>query len=202
MKTDVYRFQRAVSDTGAVTGLAEKAAAYGGLDGKQTLRLVLLCEELTELLPNLLIFGNGEFWIESRGKKFLIHSAVKADDLLTASDRNEILKLSKSGRNAAASGIMNRIRIAAETMLANYVLAGGADKEPVYDDTSPDDYEIALRDPFASDDIWSLAEYRQKVKEDRGAQDELERSIIANIADDVRVGIIGGRVEVTIIKSF
>ena len=65
MKTDVYRFERALSDIDGINELAEKAAAYSGLDEKQKLKLMLLCEELVEMLPNLLLYGKGEFWIET-----------------------------------------------------------------------------------------------------------------------------------------
>ena len=34
------------------------------------------------------------------------------------------------------------------------------------------------------------------------AQDELERSIVANLADDVTVHIVGSEVEITIYKTF
>ena len=37
MKTDVYRFERALSDIDGINELAEKAAAYSGLDEKQKL---------------------------------------------------------------------------------------------------------------------------------------------------------------------
>ena len=49
---------------------------------------------------------------------------------------------------------------------------------------------------------WSLSTYKQGAKNKTEAWDELEKSIIANMADDVIVGIIGGKVEITIKKSF
>ena len=58
-----------------------------------------------------------------------------------------------------------------------------------------------------ADGIWSLAKYRQSVDEARAsdqdtteAWDELEKSIVASIADDVRVGVKGDTVELVIEK--
>ena len=202
MKTDVYRFERAVSDLDSISVLAGKAAAYCGLDKQQEMRLMLLCEELIEMLPNLLLYGKGEFWIETNDKNVEIHSVVEADDLLTGEDRKEIMKVSSSGKNAAATGIMNKIRIAAEVMLANYALSNGVGGDVEYDTEPLDFYDYGLTDPFAEQDMWSLTAYKKKVKVDSDDWDELERSIIANLADDVTVGIIGGKVKITIKKNF
>ena len=53
--------------------------------------------------------------------------------------------------------------------------------------------------------MWSLSEYKERVQEGEdtaGNWDELERSIIANIADDISVGILGDRVEMIVSKRF
>ena len=203
MKTDIYRFEKTVRDIDVINELAEKAAAYSVLDEKQKLKLMLLCEELVEMLPNLLKYGNGEFWIETEGKSFAIHSVVEADDLLSSLEREDILKVSKSGKNAAAVGIMNKIKIAAEVMLANYALSKGVSGDVVYDAPPLDFVEMgACQDPVGYSDSWSLLSYKKKAKAEAEAWDELERSVIANLADDVTVGIIGGKVEVTIKKDF
>ena len=199
MKTDVYRFERAVSDIDSVTELAGKTAAYCGLDEKQKLRLELLCEELVEMLPNLLLYGEGKFWIENNGKNIEIHTVVQADDLLSGKDRSEILAVSKSGRNSAAVGIMNKIRIAAETMLANYALSVGTGGDVTCESS---DIMDELQDPIGYSGEWSLVNYRKTAVSGTDEWDELEKSVIANLADDVTVGIIKGKVEITVKKSF
>ena len=202
MKTDVYRFERAVDNIDEVMELAEKIAAYNGLEEEKSLKLSLLCEELVELLPNLLIYGNGEFWIENSGKNYEIHAVVEADDLLTSSDRKEILAVSKSKKNSAAVGIMNRIKSAAEEIIANYALSKGVSGEVSYDTSSLDAFDYDYADPFAQQDMWSLVKYKKTVQDGTDAWDELEKSIIANLADDVTVGIISGKVEIVIKKAF
>ncbi|HBI53250.1 MAG TPA: hypothetical protein DDX72_10830 [Ruminococcaceae bacterium] len=202
MKTDVYRFERAVSDLDGITEIAEKAASYSRLDEDQELKLMLLCEELIEMLPNLLLYGKGEFWIETKDKDFEIHSVVEADDLLTGTDRKDILKISKSGKNAAAVGVMSKIKAVAETLLANYALSNGVSGEVEYETDPLEFYDYGITDPFAQQDMWSLTTYKKKVKANTEGWDELERSIIANLADDVTVGILGGKVMITVKKKF
>ncbi len=202
MKTDIYRFEKEAADTLKVTEAASKIAKYNDLDKKQELKLSLLSEELVDMLPNLLKYGKGMFWIENEGKKFEIHAVVEPDGLLPSSERDRILSVSATGDNAAAVGIMNKIRIAAEVMMANYAVTAGSNVN-MYPDSPYAFYDMGVY-PDVGDyaNAWSLSIYKQGAKNKTEAWDELEKSIIANMADDVIVGIIGGKVEITIKKSF
>ena len=198
MKTDVYKFTSDTFDISRVTDAAEKTAAYCGLEKGQAIRLVLLSEELAEMIPNLLRYGDGEFSIETSGKKFRICIKVSIDDILDSEKREKILSVSKSGRNAAAVGILNKIRIATETMLADY-----GDVPVVPMEYSNDFYNMGMFvDPMNQAKFWSLDKYRLEVKENENAWDELEKSIIANLADDVTVGLINGTAEIIVKKDF
>lgn len=202
MKTDVYKFKKSADSIEGVTGIAEKAARYNDLDKKQEIKLSLLCEELVGMLPNLLAYGSGEFWIENEGKSFEIHALVRSDTKLTSFDREELLAVSASGKNAASVGIMNKIRIAAEVMIANYALSAAAATD-IENVASPDFYNMGMNtNPVGYTGQWSLQSYRSSAKPDAAAWDELEKSIIANLADDVTVGIIGGKVEIVVKKTF
>lgn len=202
MKTDIYTFEKEAADTLKVTEAAAKTAKYNDLDKKQELKLSLLSEELVDMLPNLLKYGKGMFWIENKGKNFEIHAVVEPDGLLPSSERERILSVSASGDNAAAVGIMNKIRIAAEVMMANYSVTAGNNVN-MYPDSPYAFYDMgAYADMGGYANAWSLATYREGAKNKTEAWDELEKSIIANMADDVIVGIIGGKVEITIKKSF
>ncbi len=204
MKTDVFNFEKNVNSVSKITELAEKTAVYCGLGEKQKLKLNLLCEELFEMLPNLLAYGKGEFWIEAEGMDFNIHAVVEANELLSSLDREEIMKISKSGKNAAAVGIKNKIKIAAEVMVANYALSKGIGSDVVYESPALDFIEMgAYQDPVGYSSEWSLLCYKTKAKAKASAEwDELERSIIAKLADDVTVGIIDGKVNITVKKKF
>jgi hypothetical protein len=51
---------------------------------------------------------------------------------------------------------------------------------------------------------WSLERYRTNTKreEKTEAWDELEKSVIASVADDVIIGVKGRHADITIIKKF
>ena len=52
---------------------------------------------------------------------------------------------------------------------------------------------------------WTLTQYKKslgKAENATEAWDELEKSIVASIADDIGISIAGNRVEMTITKSF
>jgi len=55
---------------------------------------------------------------------------------------------------------------------------------------------------------WSMEDYRNQLRQYRNqnaegsqeAWDELEKSVVSRVADDVKVGILGRTVEMTIVK--
>lgn len=196
MKSDVFKITQDMTDMEALLAETEKCAAYSGLDKKQTIRLRLLAEELVDMLPELLEYCSGEFWYECEGKKCEIHASVLLDDMLSV-DREKLMSVSKSGKNAAAKGIMSKIRIAAETMFAEYMT--------MPPDAYYDFYSMGtVPEPFYYSTTWSLCQYKEAMEEkkDEVAWDELEKSIIANLADDVIVGLKGRNVDVIIKKDF
>ena len=202
MKTDVYKFEKKNIDHNAVNELAVKTAQYNGLDKKQELKLTLLCEELIEMLPNLLLYGNGKMWIENENGVYEIHAVVETNKKLSSIDREDILKVSSTGKNAAAVGIVNKIRIAAEVMISNYADSAGT-AGTVLADSHYAYYNMGVyQDPTVDYQLWSLSTYKNSTQNGTEEWDELERSIIANLADDVTVGIIGGKVEIVVKKKF
>ncbi len=202
MKSDVYKFEKGEASVSRISGEVHKVAAYNGLSHKQELRLNLLSEELLEMLPNLLCYGAGEFWIEAKGDDYELHFNLELDDVLPTIERERILAISSTGENAAAKGIMNKIRIAAEIMLANYAQTAGT-TSIVYSESPYAFYDMGMfSDPLDHTSVWSLSQYRDEAKQNTEEWDELEKSLVANLADDVVVGIIGSAVKITVKKSF
>ncbi len=205
MRSDVYKFSGTEVDLAKIDETAAKVAAYANLGRKEQLRLVLLSEELLEMIPNLLRYGDGEFWIDCSGSKFEIHAVVYARDNLSSLERDDLIGVSKSGRNAAATGIVNKIRVAAETFFANYALTAGSTgvNADGMNAGMANFCQLGMYDsPMGYSQQWSLSNYRNRAAGDSEAWDELEKSIIANIADDVTVGILNNTVEITVKKSF
>lgn len=174
----------------------EKCAVYNGLTPRQTLQLRLLAEELTSMLPALLKDSDGIFWIDCEDKHFELRVALSAV-FFGVGQRNRVLKVASSGKNAAAVGIMGKIRAAAESAMLFVSSAGPASSmSPSLDALS------TLPGPFVTE--WDLAQYRQQVIDQQQAEqwDELEKSIVGKLADDVTVSIKGERVEIAVKKSF
>ena len=58
-------------------------------------------------------------------------------------------------------------------------------------------------------DVWSMQQYKSDVQskreeggEAKEAWDELEKSIVAKIADEVKISIVGSTAEITVFKAF
>ena len=149
MKTDVCTISSDKETFGAIFTEVEKSAAYNCLTKKQTLQLRLLAEELVGMLPELLEVGSGKFWIENEGSDFTLHASIKAERL-SMFDKEDILSLSKSGKNAASKGIINKIRLIAEGMLDGYVEAAKMTGGEYYDL-----YDMGVCSANMYNDTWS-----------------------------------------------
>lgn len=195
MKSDLCKLTRNTVSLKNILQESEKAAAYANLDKKEVLNLRLMAEELIGMLPELLDFSDGEFWIECEGKKFELHVSLVPNEALTFEKRERLLSVSSDGKNAAAVGIMSKIKIAATFMMIDY--------EKNFQ-TGSSFYSYGLGGNLDLQcPIWTLTNYRQNVSKEKDEKwDELEKSIIANIADDVSVGLQGSKVEITVKKTF
>jgi hypothetical protein len=195
MKSDVCKLTTDATDLRMVLKETAKSAAYRDLDPKETSRLRLLAEELVEMLPSLLRFSKGSYWVESTGKKFELHVELVPNETLSERKREQLLDVSTSKQNAAAVGIMAKIRIAAEFFLVDYEETSTM-SETFYVPGTPS--VINLADP-----TWSLNSYREEAKKAQGeVWDELEKSIVANLADDVVVALEGRQVDIVVKKEF
>ena len=198
MKSNVYTLEKNEKDFSNIPNESQKTAEYNGLDRKSTMRLRLLSEELICMLPELLNYGTGEFWIETHGKNYELHLKVEARDHFDV-DMDKILSVSKSGKNAAAKGIINKICIAVDCMLSDRAKLAEADPYSFYTMGMSDHSGTAS---------WSLLDYRNNLQNSSASDskeedwDELEKSIIANLADDVIVGVIGRKINIVIKKEF
>lgn len=194
MKSDVISLRRNMKDFHDIPTEAERVAVYNHLDERKSRRLRLLAEEMIGMLPELLEFGNGEFWVENKDNKFELHVSVKPEDVLDL-DKEKILSVSKSGINVAEKGILNKIRNAAEMMLLSYSEASTAYPNEFYDMGMVTGYSN-----YSS--TWSLSGYKDSAAGHKEEWDELEKSIIANLADDVIVGVTGSKVDIIVVKEF
>ena len=204
MKTDVITLSN--TGTGIAEALAqtEKAAIYRGLTPKQTLRLRLLAEEMMGMLRTIVGETKSDYWVEAEGSAFSLHLSTRTR--MYSEMREELLKASTTGKNAAAAGFMGRMR---DILTRMY--------EPDKDGIEPGDYGFYYQDagivdgsidPLESGMLygWSLNEYRAAIGANRDREeekwDELEKSITANLADEIRIYIRADSVEMVIEKKF
>ena len=192
MKTDVILVSSKGSGIDAALKQTEKVAAYKGLTHKDTLHLRLLAEEMMSMLGS--IAGNvlGQFWIEDDGGVYKLHLLAETD--MDAAQRKQLVSAASSGQNEAHRGIMGKLR---------------AFFEP--DDDLPVFYDAGMGQTgdVIADGAWSMRLYREEIERyvherRKGAEDawdELEKSVVAHVADDVKVSIKGRTVEMTIIKK-
>lgn len=179
----------------------EKLADYISLGSKQRLRLRLLAEETLGLVAAISKDFTARYRAESlETGKCIIHLEADAD--MDYGKRKEFISVSTSGKNEASKGFMGKIRSLFENGLGHgsEELSG----VPAYMEmgmTGSADMQGANNIMY----IWSLENYREGISgssdtgEDAfGAGDELEKSIVASLADDVKVAVSGNKVELTI----
>ena len=206
MKSDVIAVSSGGEGMEEALRQTEDVASYKKLDKKNALHLRLLGEEMMGMLRSLTGETEASFWIEDN-KQGVFELHLKTVTVMDAEKRGELLKVSTSGKNSAAKGIMGKIRDIFETMLApddlsppNYYESGLQ-----YDgfDMTDDPMKLAM----ISVTSWSLEQYRESVKAEENSPDkaeewdELEKSIVANLADEVKIFINGNAVEMVIYKK-
>ena len=195
MKTNICELKQKKSDLKNILIEADKIAAYNDLDKKSTLRLRLLAEEMVGLLDGLVENFEGEFYIENNKNEFKLVTTLTVGNM-NIELKDELIQMSSDKKNASAKGIMGKIRNAVQTLILKvdnadmYMTLADYTGYSHYEHNSPYSYR------------WSLDKYKTEVSKEKEEYDELEKSIVANVADDVIVGIKGRQVEIVVVKKF
>ena len=199
MKTDIITVSSKGKRMGEALAQVDKLAVYKGLTPKNALHLRLLTEEMMGMMRSITGETDGEFWIEDQDDVYQLHLRVATR--LTADEREKLLAASSTGRNESARGLMGRLRD---------FFDWGSDE-----DLSSVSSPLLLPDMFehtsspALDWEWSMMQYENalsaRIEQNdaaaREAWDELEKSVVKHVADDVKVSIRGGIVEMIIFKK-
>ena len=199
MRTDIITVSSTGSQMEKAFAQAEKMAAYKELSRKSALHLRLLTEEMMGMMRSLTGETEGKFWIEDEDDVYRLH--LKVVTRMDSVKRDQLLAASTSGRNESAKGLMGRLRDffdrSADADVAPFVnpmlMAGQYEQAsaPSMDwEWSMVDFEGVISERMQHDD-----------EEAKQVWDELEKSVVAKVADDVKVSIKGSTVEMTIIKK-
>ena len=160
----------------------DRMSKQAALDEKQEMHIRLLAEEMISMLPHLMEYGSGKFWINNDDGVFEMHLSVAP-------------KLTASNKTSPIAKVMNS-DISMKSMVRR--ICGIIDKAASRGSELPDE--------DANRTSWSLGNYIARLKQqdpDKSKSDEwdeLEHSILANIADDVIVKNVGNTIELILIK--
>lgn len=200
MKTDVIVVSSKGDQMEAALNQTEKVAAFKGLSPKNTLHLRLLTEEMMGMMRSITGETQGKFWIEDEDNVYELHLAVNTR--MNSNKREKLLSASSTGKNESAKGLMGRVRDFFDR---------GAD-EDIVGYSTPLMMHGGHMDSNAPtlDWEWSMVRYQEalsgEIRRDdsaaaREAWDELEKSVVAHVADDVKVSIKGSQAELIIVKK-
>lgn len=197
MKSNICKIEKGTKDLEAILKESEKVAAYNELTHKQTLHLRLICEELDGMLPEMVGDFDGKLWIEVEDGVCYVKAIIEIDSI-TAQRKEHILSVAKNKKNASAVGIVGKIRSAMENFFLDYEPADSG-----FMSSSTGGALTAYDMGWDYMYYWNLGEYRTSVSKEEKADawDELEKSVIASVADDITVGVKGSRAEITIVKK-
>ena len=123
---------------------------------------------------------------------------------MSSEKRNSLIEVSTSGKNAAAKGIMGKLKEIVELYWLGY--NDGVEDSTGIDFSTYTGMAMSTMSSTAGSTRWTLSDYRSKIEcqKDSGKGeewDELEKSIVANIADDISIGIKGETVMIVITKE-
>ena len=198
MKSNVCKIEKGTKDLAAILKESERVAEYNGLTHKQTLQLRLICEEIDGMLPNIIDEFEGDFWIDFEEGVCKVNVSINIPEF-NATKKDELIGIAKNKKNASAVGVVGKIRNAIE----NFFL----------DEAAMDAFELSTgafhlatgySDGVDYSYLWTLEQYKNAVKKDKEEErwDELEKSVIACVADDVIVGVKGKQADIIIVKKF
>lgn len=163
-----------------------------GLSPKNKGCLRLLTEEMFSMVKELLKTDTLDFEVKRDGMQYSLGVATKTR--VDENARQEFLSMSSSGENTASRGVKGLIGSVLEAL--SYESTPGFYGAPSMYGMCTMGAEYAC--------MWSLSAYLEKApKEKVSAEwDGMEKSIIANFADDVAIGVRSGKLEMTVTKAF
>ena len=200
MKSDVIHVTSSGEGIALALQQAEAVATYKSLPPKDGLHLRLLAEEMMGMLRALTGDQEADFWIEDESDAFRLH--LKAETQMNTELREKLLSASTSGKNAAAKGISGKIRDVFSRMLegSGDVSVYAAGFPASHMDVMPVSSAafVAKNAPLT----WSFNRYKASAAAEEEGWDELEKSVLAKVADEIEIGIAGGYVEMIVYKKF
>lgn len=209
MSTERIKITNTGSETNYALNLTENFSQTLRLNAKMTSRLRLLTEEMLSMVRAIAEDFSAEFYIECDDDNVCkLHLEAKSD--LNYRKRRELLSVSTKGKNIASLGIMEKVREIFEAGLTQ--MEDSFNLQAEFGNGYLDYGMLGSIDSGMSQAVyaWSMQKYKDSVDSQRqnegnlaalDAWYELEKSIIANIADEVQVGVTRDGVELIVTKN-
>ena len=176
MKSDVIMINNQGSGFQEAVDMTKKIAEYKSLNHQDSLHLQLFTEEMLSMIHSITGEVKASFWIECEGDLFDLHLSTKT--IMDQEKRQLLLSSASSRKNEAAKSFLGKLRDAFEKAMASEV-----DRQ--YFELPPN-ILVDLTNRVIADPEW----------------DGYERSVLLTLADDVKIGIRGGVVDMTVSKKF
>lgn len=183
---------------------SEAFSAYAGLNAHDAMHMRLLTEEMLCIVRGILDDFKAEFWIESERREDGIFCTIRLKAFISVDEEQEdkLIAVSTTKYNEDAKGFVGKIRqfirFSTQTMVQS----------------NPDQllsqniwYSMGLANGTGESTammMWSYQKYRENIadKPERQETDDLERSIVTKIADEIRVGFRSGQTTIIVEKFF
>ena len=176
MKSDIIQIDNQGNGFDLALAETRKAADFRGLNQKQSTQLQLIAEEVLSMARSVTGEMSASFWIESEGTAFNVNLTTQT--VMDKEKRYQLISSSTAKKNAAASGFLGRIRDAFEQAMA-------AEVTHDYQEL-PLEVQTDISGRYVDDPEW----------------DRYEASILKRMADDVKIFIRGGLVQLKVSKTF
>lgn len=159
-----------------------------GVNHKQANCLRLLAEEMFSMMGSVLEKDDANFEIASHNGEYSLTLSTRAQ--INESAKKEFLSVSSSGKNIAYAGFKGKIVAMLEAMATN-------------PEVMPMEFDMPVGDMGYSR-AWLMSYYINNVDAETQQKewDGMEKSIIANFADDVLIGVRADRLEMIVKKAF
>ena len=170
----------------------ELAAVYNKLPHKPAIQLRLLAEEMMGIERGILGFVRGEFYMENDKNEYKLH--LNAQLNLNSSEKEAFVNVSTSKSNEVYKGFKGKILKVIDTMTGS---DDGGNVSTGY-------MENQVITGFQSNglDLWQLTRYEENNKDNQEIWDELEKSVVACLADEILIGFREGKLKMTVVKKF
>lgn len=208
MKSEKCKLNGTPAGAEAAMNETERFAQNCGLPPKKALHMRLLAEEMLGMMNGLLSVRDGEFWVEQNKDGYELHAQARTKNM-TESAAARLLAASTSGENDSYKGVSGKICRALDWLIAQQP---AEDDEPLVFDAHTkqvlmeDPYVQKMSESLAADSgtvQWSFSQYIESETPDLKVEqwDELERSVLSNLADDIRIGVRDRDVFITVCWS-